>query len=247
MCTVLLLLRPDERWPLLVASNRDERLDRAFDPPWRWWPDAPQVLAWRDRTSGGSWLGVNDGGVFATLINHVDELGPLPGKRSRGDLVVEALRRDDAAAAAETIAALDGDAFRGFTLLVADRAQAFTVSNDDGAMRVVAISPGHHMLTPEGCDVPGSRRFDAHIAEFRAAAVPRPGEEDWASWIALLQREDADDPHQAMTVVTDHGFGTVASTLIAVPAGPEAPVVRYADGPPNRAAFRAPGVPGFAA
>lgn len=237
MCTVLLLLRPDDRWPLLVATNRDERLDRAFDPPGRWWPDAPEITAWHDRASGGSWLGVTDRGVVATVVNHIDELGPAPGKRSRGEVVLHALRAATATAAVDALHALDARAYRGFTLLVADRTHAFACVNAGGTLQSVALAPGHHMLTPEGYDAAGTPRYDAHGAAFRAAMPPQPERDDWTSWIALLQLEDAIDPHAAITVVTDRGFGTVASSLIGVPAaGP--PVVRYADGPPTRAAFR---------
>ena len=43
MCTVILLHRPGHAWPVLVAANRDEMLDRAWDPPGPWWPDLPGV------------------------------------------------------------------------------------------------------------------------------------------------------------------------------------------------------------
>ena len=56
-------------WPLLLGSNRDERLDRAFDVPAAWWPDEPGIVAWRDRLSGGSWLGVNAHGVVSFFFN----------------------------------------------------------------------------------------------------------------------------------------------------------------------------------
>ena len=217
MCTVLALLRPRDRWPLLIATNRDERLDRAFDAPARWWPDLPRVTAWRDRESGGSWLGVNDDGVVATVVNHLDELGPAPGKRTRGEIVLDALRAPDAPSARDAVCALDARAYRGFTLLVADRAHAFACVASGGNVRTVALAPGHHMLTPDGVDAAGSPRYDAHNAEFRAAPPPDPASEDWSAWTALLRRE-ADDPHEAMTVVTDRGFGTVATTLVAVPA-----------------------------
>jgi uncharacterized protein with NRDE domain len=176
----------------------------------------------------------------------MDELGPRPGKASRGEIVVDALRRPDASSAVAAVQLLGGERYRGFTMLVADRTQSWVVTNADGAMRADILTPGHHMLTPEGCDAPGSRRYAAHGAEFRAAAVPDPERDDWSAWVALLQREDAADPYQAMTVVTDVGFGTVASTLIGVPAA-GTPIVRYADGPPTRAAFRPVTVPGFVA
>jgi hypothetical protein len=238
MCTVLVLLRPGERWPLLVATNRDERLERAFDLPDRYWPAVPGALAWRDRAGGGSWLGLNDDGVVATLVNAHDQLGPLAGKASRGELVVRALAERDAASAARTIGALPPARYRGFTLLVADRAQAFALSSDGAAVRVDALAPGHHMLTPEGCDVADAPRVRAYRDDLRAAPPPAPEAGDWESWTALLRREDADDPHHAMTVTTESGFGTVASTLIGIPAARgTAPALLVAPGPPTRVGY----------
>ncbi len=244
MCTVLLLLRPGERWPLLLGANRDERFDRPFDPPARWWPDAPQLVAGRDRAGGGSWLGVNDDGVVATIVNGMHRLGPLEGKASRGELVLRALAEHDAASAARTIAALDAQRYRGFTLLLADRRSAFAVSSDERAMRVDALAPGHHMVTPDGCDVAGSARYDAHFPALRASAAPDPERDDWTSWIALLRHADQDDPHRAIAVVTDQAFGTVASTLLALPAGGDAaPTLLFANGPPTETPYEPVTVP----
>jgi hypothetical protein len=234
MCTVLLLLRPGDRWPLLVGANRDERLDRAFLPPGRYWPDEPRTVAGRDVLGGGSWFGVNDDGVVATIVNGMDRLGPLAGKASRGGLVVRALRERDARGAASAIGALDAASYRGFTLLVADRTTAFAVSSDERAISVDELAPGYHMVTPDGVDAAASPRYAAHFPAFRAATQPDPAAGDWTSWTDLLRRADEDDPHRAMTVVTAHAFGTVCSSLLALPAAPqESPVLLFAAGPPT--------------
>ena len=239
MCTVLLLLRPGDRWPLLVGANRDERLDRPFLEPGRYWPDEPRVVAGRDVLGGGSWFGVNDDGVVATIVNGMDRLGPLAGKASRGELVLRALREHDARGAAQTIGALDAARYRGFTLLVADRASAFAVSSDERAFRVDALAPGHHMVTPDGIDVASSPRYAAHFPAFRDAAPPDPSGGDWTTWTGLLQRADEDDPHRAMTVVTAEAFGTVCSSLLALPAAPQAkPAMLFASGPPTSTPYR---------
>ncbi len=83
MCTVVLLSRPGAAWPLLLAANRDERLDRAWQPPARHWPEQPDVLAGRDCSAGGTWLGINDRGLVAAVLNRTGTLGPAPGKASR--------------------------------------------------------------------------------------------------------------------------------------------------------------------
>ena len=91
MCTLVILYRPDHDWPVLIAANRDEMLDRAWSAPARHWPDRPEVVAGRDKLAGGSWLGVNDHGVAAGILNRLGSLGPDANKRTRGELVLEAL------------------------------------------------------------------------------------------------------------------------------------------------------------
>ncbi|HEY0612993.1 MAG TPA: NRDE family protein, partial [Candidatus Elarobacter sp.] len=210
----------------------------AFQPPARFWPDVPRIVAGRDVLGGGSWFGVNDDGVAVTIVNGMDRLGPVPGKSSRGELVLRALREPDALAAARAAGDLPADRYRGFTLLAADRGAAYAVTSDESAITVTPLAPGHHMITPDGCDVAWSPRFAAHFAAFRDAAPPDPARGDWRAWSELLRRADLDDPHRAMTVVTAERFGTVCSTLLALPAQRSAPpVMLFADGAPTGAPY----------
>ena len=80
MCTLVILRRPGDRWPLLLAANRDEMADRPWRGPGRHWPDRPDVVAGQDLLSGGSWLGLNDHGVVAAILNRVGSLGPAAGR-----------------------------------------------------------------------------------------------------------------------------------------------------------------------
>src|SRR5437764_973522 len=97
MCTLVILRRPDHDWPVVIGANRDEMIDRPALPPGRHWPDRPEVTAGKDLLAGGSWLGLNDWGVAAAVLNRHGSLGPAPGQRSRGELVLEALDHADAA------------------------------------------------------------------------------------------------------------------------------------------------------
>src|SRR5487761_1882802 len=118
MCTLVILRRPGHRWPVLIGANRDEMADRPARPPGRHWPDRPEVVAGIDLLAGGSWLGLNDWGVAAAVLNRTGSLGPLPGRRSRGELVLEALDHADAVAAAEALSHLDPDSYRTFNLVL---------------------------------------------------------------------------------------------------------------------------------
>ena len=181
---------------------------------------------------------MNDDGVVATIVNGLHRLGPLEGKTSRGDIVLRALRERDAASAARFAGALAPDRYRGFTLLLADRREAFAVTSDERQIRVDELAPGHHMITTEGCDVPSSPRYAAHFAAFRDAPAPEPATGDWTAWTQLLRRADDEDPHRAITVAAGPELGTVCSALLALPAAVAAPpVLRFAAGPPTRAPY----------
>src|SRR5262245_38219118 len=107
LCTVVILRRPDHDWPLILGANRDEMRDRAWLPPARHWPDRPEVRAGRDEEAGGTWLGINDHGVVAAILNRPGTLGRAPFTRSRGELALEALDHADAADAVGALEDLD--------------------------------------------------------------------------------------------------------------------------------------------
>src|SRR5690242_10004918 len=125
MCTLVILRRPEHAWPVIIGANRDEMIDRPALSPGRHWPDRAEVVAGLDLFAGGSWLGVNDWGVAAAVLNRQGSLGPAAGLRSRGELVLEALDHADAVAAAAALVHLDPAAYRTFNLIVADNRDAF--------------------------------------------------------------------------------------------------------------------------
>src|SRR5262245_8686154 len=129
MCSIVLLIRPGHDWPVIAAANRDEMRDRPWRPPGRHWPDRPQVVAGLDLLAGGRWLGINSDGVVAAVLNRVNALGPAPGFRSRGELVLEALDHADAAAAAVALADLAPAAYRPFNMVVFDNRDACWLRN----------------------------------------------------------------------------------------------------------------------
>lgn len=241
MCTLVILRRPSEPWPVLVAANRDEMAGRPWKRPGRHWPDRPEVVAGLDELAGGSWMGMNQTGVVAAILNRVGTLGPQAGKRSRGELVLEALDHADAVEAARALADLDGRAYRPFNMLVADNRDAFWLRADGQArITVHPIPEGLHMLTAQELDDETSPRIRAYLPRFRAARTPDPEHEDWTDWAALLADGGAGPDGEeaaAMCFLRDNGFGTVSASLIALPAiGAEAhPLWRFAAGRPDRA------------
>ncbi len=227
MCTVVILRRPGHPWPLLFAANRDELTSRLWKPPGRHWPNRPDVVAGLDQEAGGSWLGLNYPGLLAGVLNRRGSLGPKSGKRSRGELVLEALDHAEAAAAATALADLDASAYRSFNLVVADAERAFWLCNrggDGGSVEVFEFPPGLSMLTAHDRNDRSSPRIARHLPRFEQAPVPDPERGDWSAWQGLLASRvfDAEEgPQEAMTVVTSGDFETTSSALIALPSLPE--------------------------
>lgn len=242
MCTLIILRRPGQTWPLLLAGNRDEMRDRPAAPPARHWPDQPGVVAGLDRLAGGSWMGVNDQGLAAVVMNRIGTLGPESGKRSRGELVLEALQHDSVAAAVRALAAKDPGAYRPFNLVIGSREDCCWLKNDGGQhIDLIQIPPGLHMLSSGELDDPDQARLGVFLPRFRAASVPEPPL-DWRAWQQLLGDRDylpEDGPHAAINLDLPNGFGTCSSSCIALPAeagGP--PLWLFADGPPDSAPFQ---------
>lgn len=143
VCTVVVLVRRDHSYPVLLGANRDERLNRPWDPPAAYWPDQPDVVAGRDRAAGGTWMGVNRHGVVAAILNRAGTLGPVLGKRSRGELPLIALAHDTACTAATAIGRLDAGEWRDFNMILADRI---------GAVFLRGLGRGHPFgsMLPQG-------------------------------------------------------------------------------------------------
>jgi hypothetical protein len=246
MCTLVLLRRPAESWPLIIAANRDEMAGRPSRPPGRWWEDRPEVIAGLDELAGGSWLGMNDTGVVAAILNRMGTLGPQAGKRSRGELVLEALDHADAAEAAEALACLEAGSYRPFNMVVADNRDAFWLRADGSRITRHPIAAGLHMLSALELDDPASPRIKAYMDRFASLPPPRPDAAggDWGGWPELMADTGTGGPDDeeapSMCFIRPNGFGTVSSSLIALPAAdlsPAPPVWRFAAGRPDQAAY----------
>ena len=130
MCLVLFAYQPDSEHALVVAANRDELYARPAESA-HCWPESPQLLAGRDLSAGGTWLGVTNTGRFATVTNFAEE-GPADALRSRGELTQSFLLGD--MPAHDFAHLLQGAEYRGFNLLVLSTSAEPRVFTWDGAL-----------------------------------------------------------------------------------------------------------------
>jgi hypothetical protein len=211
---------------VFIGANRDEMVERAWDAPGEFWPG---VIAGRDRLAGGTWLGMNRHGVVAAVLNRTGTLGPAAGKRSRGELPVMALAADSAEAAAGVLAGLDARVYRPFNLVVADASGAWLLRGlGEGKLDVVRLGDGVTMITSGEPNDMAHPRIARHLPRFEAAA--------FADWGALLA--DASGAWEtALNIPEKDGFGTVCSSLIALPCPPGEPEWWFAAGRPDVVGF----------
>jgi len=234
VCTVIISIDSSPAWPLLLAANRDEKLDRASRPPGCHWPAQPDVLGGLDRLAGGTWLAINRAGVVAAVLNRLGSLGPAPGKRSRGELPLMALRHPTAAEAASAITDLNAGHWRSFNMIIGDSETTYYLrGTGQGNVFLQRMSAGVHIVTARDPNDTGSPRVARNLPRFRAAAAPDPP--DWSNWAELLR--DAAPPMDAAINITPFaGFGTVSSALVAIPRS-GAPVFLATDTAPHLSPF----------
>ena len=180
MCTFIISWQPNEKWPVIIGANRDELITRAWRKPGRHWSDRPEVVAGYDEAAGGSWLGVNDHGLIAGILNRSNSLGPMTGKRSRGELVLEALDHADAVESAAAIKEINENSYRDFNMLILDNRDAFWLKKNDGErVNCRPLPPGVSMLTAKELNDESSPRINHHLDRLQHAETPNPEGPGW--------------------------------------------------------------------
>ena len=230
MCTLIAIHGCIPGVPLVVAANRDEYLDRPSSGPAVRWGQKGPILAPRDERAGGTWLGLNGSGVFAALTN-LRNTDPDPARRSRGEVVIEALASAGAREAAGRLGQLEVDVYNPFNCFVADAQHAFLVVYR-GVPRVQDLTRGVHVIGNVDAHagvVPKIGRVLGHARQ--AAALPR---ERVLPALASVCREhgSGDSPLDDTCVHAGGTYGTRSSMLLELPELWADGRMLWADGPP---------------
>jgi uncharacterized protein with NRDE domain len=212
--------------PLVVAANRDEALARPASGPFVW-EGTPRVVAPRDEMAGGTWLGLNEHGIFVGVTNRAG--APRDGtKRSRGALVADALRAPSAAALHASLASLDARAYNPFHLLYADRSSAHLTWSDGAAIHRADLDPGLIVITERSFGAGD----DARGALVRRLWEDLRGDLSPGALASVLSRHAA-DPFAATCVHADaFGYGTRSSMILTLGARVGEARMLWAEGKP---------------
>ncbi len=228
MCMMAILYRVAKDTPVLVAANREERFDRPTQHP-KIQSGTPRVVCGIDRKSGGTWLGVNQHGMFAAVTNRRKTVVPAE-PRSRGLLCRELLGMPTAKEAAQVAAEeLATGAYAGANYICGDADYAAVVYGGN-RIEVVELSPGLHLITNGNLNDPHDQRH-----EFIQRMLTLHTLDSAVTFLAVTSRAFSRKPDVAGrrgVVLTGAEYGTVSSTLLSLPAKLQQSVYQYAPGPP---------------
>ncbi len=222
MCLILLAWQVHPEYPLVVAANRDEFFARPTAPA-RFWPDHRFVLAGRDLSVGGTWIGVARNGRFAALTNHRDPARNRNDAPSRGPLVADFLEgAESPETCCKRLAGQDGRVYNGFNLLVGDRDRLFWISNVSREAR--QLSAGIYGLSNELLDTPWPKVEQSKSA-LTKALMALPDEQPLFQLLRddtiypddMLPRTGIDKEWERLlsaAFVRGPGYGTRSSTVL---------------------------------
>jgi uncharacterized protein with NRDE domain len=240
-----LFFRMFEEYPLLLAANRDEHFDRPSAAP-ALIANEPKIIAGIDLRAGGTWLGVNDRGVAAGILNRRvnGEIQPANDLPSRGQLCLELLKRRSLTEA-RTYLESHRLRYNPFTAVVADGHHALVSYNHEEKIIIVSLAPGLHVFSSAAQFDSRSAKADRAYSLFaRSAQETGPARPNSADAIASLQPVLADhssspgssDPADAICVHRESS-GTVSSSIVRFDKTLSRFECFYCDGPPCRNSF----------
>ncbi len=211
-----------DRYPVIVAANRDEHYDRPSAPPGLWSTE-PNILAGKDLLAGGTWLGVNEHGLLVGILNRRlnSEPDPLTQTRSRGLLCLDLLSFKSAADA-HAFVNRHQEPYQPFTVVFVDPKEAWIATNVRRQIKTHKLAEGLHVYSSAAEFAVRSEKVDrAHVQFARVFEELRSNCSDKSVWVRSLRTvlcdhtlgNGSNDPRDAICVHGDVA-GTVSSTII---------------------------------
>lgn len=212
MCLAILASNILSDWPLIVLANRDELHTRPTLPASPW-SDVTSVLAGRDLSAGGTWLGITTQGRVALLTNFRE-----PGQHdvqapSRGQLTDGFLRGEDAPDSYLRSLQARENLYNGFNLLLADTSGLWYGSNR-GQEKIQHIQKGVVGISNASLNTPWPKltRTQAAVSD-HLAYVGASGTPNAEHLFAIMQ----DTRSAAIEELPDTGVGPEREKLLSSP------------------------------
>lgn len=233
MCLLAIQYRLVPEAPVLVAANREEYFERSSTAP-SIQSGKPRILCGIDQQAGGTWLGVNQHGLFVGVANR-RRLSPPMAPRSRGVLCREMLRCDSARGAVDTaMEELSTGLYDGANFICADGESGWVVHGTDDP-EVVPLDEGLNIIGSRDLNDAGDERVAMARRLLTLQTLDSP-----VKFLAVASKVFARPPARPgrpSMVVREKDRGTVSSTLIALGTKPRDAIYQFAPGPPDKTKY----------
>jgi uncharacterized protein with NRDE domain len=247
MCTLAFYFKAFAQYPIVAAANRDESLTRPSAAPHQLWA-SPWIYGGQDLLASGTWLGVNQHGMLAAVLNRHTGQSADPTRRSRGMLCLDVLKYTSVAQALSFVTAQSASTYNPFNLLIADASAAYVIYAHSTRLEVQPLTPGFHFLTNYNLDdpeCPRTRRSRPHFANvIPNHNEPQPHFSDICAKLRPLLSTHAPDPDpRASVCIHLDGYGTCSSTLLAYSQTEQRFLYTFATGSPCSSAYSVVAIP----
>ncbi len=231
LLAVLYRLVPES--PILVAANREEYYDRPAQSP-SIQSGKPRVLCGLDQRAGGTWLGVNQHGLFVGVCSRRSTADNF-GNRYRGLLAREVLRCSSARKGVDkAMEELMTHRYEGLNLIVCDAESGWVVHSDQ-EQEVLPLEDGLNIISNHNLNDPHDERVQLAHRLLTLQMLDSP-----VKFLAVASKVFARGPAgtgRPSMIVKGGDYGTVSSTLIALSPKPRDAIFQYAGGSPDESKY----------
>ncbi|QDV69350.1 hypothetical protein Poly24_30650 [Rosistilla carotiformis] len=233
MCLLALQYQLVPESPVLVAANREEYFDRPSLAP-SIQSGKPRVLCGIDQRGGGTWLGVNQNGMFVGICNRAT-VTPLFGQRSRGLLCLDLLRCGSSRKALEKAQTeLSKTRYEGCNIMIADATAGFAIHSEE-EHEVVDLVEGLNIIGSRNLNDPTDERVAMARRLLTLQTLDSP-----VKFLAVASKVFARTPTlpgRPSMVVRGNDYGTVSSTLLSLGVKPRDAIYQFSTGAPDQAKY----------
>ncbi len=231
LLAILYQLVPES--PILVAANREENYDRVCPTP-SIQSGKPRILASVDQQTGGTNLGVNQGGMFCGMNTRRKMYVPANPK-SRTALCREMLKCSSSRQAVDmALEELHTNQYDGANFVVADSESGWVIhaGND---INVVQLEEGLSLIGQMDTNDPMDERAALARRLLTLQMLDSP-----VKFLAVASKVFARQPvgqGRPNMVIRESSFGTISSTLISLGMKPRDAIYQYSNGAPDESKF----------
>jgi hypothetical protein len=233
MCILAIQYKLVPESPILVAANREEYYDRLSSVP-SIQSGKPRILCGLDQQAGGTWLGVNQNGMFVAGSNRPKAMTAI-APRSRGVLCRDLLRCGSARQAVDqAMDELSTGKYDGANYVIADAESAWVVHGADEP-NVSELDEGLSVIANGDVNDIRDERVQLAFRLLTLQTLDSP-----VKFLAVASKVFARSPAplgRPSMIVRGRDRGTVSSTLLSLGKKPRDAIYQFANGPPDQAKY----------